>query len=157
MRGRTQLGAQDMMQVFGTVEVGSLVSNEIDQIAWIFKIQGHFLVQVFQYADHANGGGWINRAVFALVIETYISPGYRRAQFLASFGHAFDGLYKLIVNFGLIGISEIQAIGNSNRLSAAANNISCRFAHRHHGAFIWISEHITAVAIGGGRNGFFAA
>src|SRR5437870_3514557 len=135
------------MEVFRTIDIVSYVTQHVDDISFMFEIEGHFVFNVFKQTNHTNGWRGINRSFRVLVIKTHITPSHRRVELAASIAHALYGLHKLIINLGIVRIAEVETVCYTQRLCTTTYNISCGFTHSDHGAFVRISVHVAAVTI----------
>src|SRR6476620_4982878 len=101
-----------------------------------FKIEGHLFTRMFHQTNHSNCWGGIYRTFGVLVIKTNITPSNRGIKFFASLSHSFNGIYKLVIDLRIERISKVQAIGNTQWLTATANNIARSFRNSDHSTFI---------------------
>ena len=135
------------VRIIGTINIISMGTNHINNITCIFEMHRHFLIKIVQHAHHTYCGCWVYRTIFTLVVKTHITTSNGCVEFGTSFTHAFDGVYKLIIHFGVVRISKIEAIGNTYWLATTAHNIAGSFAHGYHRPFVWVGKYITTVAI----------
>src|SRR5882757_9528636 len=82
-----------------------------------------------------------------LVIEADIAPRHRRIELQTGCSHSLDGVHKLVVYFRFIRVAKIQTVGDAQRLSPAAYDVTGRFGHGDHRTLIRVGENIAAIAI----------
>src|SRR5438132_7264179 len=95
---------------------------------------------ILEDADHADRGRGINRAPFGLVVERDVARNNRRAERLAGLADAADALRKLPHDLRPLRRSEVEAIGDRNRPSAADGDISCGLRDGLFTAFVRIEK-----------------
>src|SRR5262245_52306450 len=96
------------------------------------------------HADHRSGE---HRADRTLVVERHIAAGHRRAERVAGFGHAADGLAELVVHFRASRVTEVEVVGDRFRASTRAGNVARGLAYGDLGPDTWIEIDVAAVAI----------
>ena len=121
--------------------------KQIDHITFSFKIQSHFVFNIFKQPHHSNCWSWINRALRVLIIKTYVAAGNRCIKFSASLTHSFDSMHELIIYLGIVRITKVEAVCHAKWPSPATDNVSGGLAYRNHCSFIRISKNITAVTV----------
>ena len=82
-----------------------------------------------------------------LIVEADITARDRRIELPAGVTHTLNGVHKLIIDLRIIRITEIQTIGDTQRLTAAADDIPRSLRHGDHRSFIGIRKHIPAITI----------
>ena len=114
--------------------------------------------RVFDHAHHADGRSRVNRrTVAALVVETHVAACYGGVELAAGFAHAVDGVLELVIDFLVVRIAKVQAIGDGGRFAAGTNDVAGSFGYGNLGAFIGVGVNITAVAIHRQRETFLAS
>ena len=161
VRTRAIFHATHGAQVFAAAQVIPARTDQADQIARIFEIQRHHLVGTIQQTQHPDGWGRVDRHHLipygVLVIKTHVPARHRGAEATTGFAHAANGLGKLGVHFGVVGIAKIQTIGDRHRFAAGTDDVAGGFGHGNHRSAIRIGVHVGRVTVGGQRQGLLGA
>ena len=154
VRCRAMGNTTQVVQVFRAVDIVVVLANEVYAVAGMLEAERHFLVHIIQHAHHTYGRCRVYRPIFTLVVEAYVTTGYRGVELETGFTHAFYSMYELVVNFRIVWVTKVQAVGNSYRQAAAAYYVARCFAHRYHSALVRVCKYITAVTVGSYRKTF---
>ncbi len=87
------------------------------------------VAHVLEQPDAADDRSRVDRATVGLVVERDIAGHDRHAQRLASLRHPLDRLGELPGDLALLGVAEVEAIGQPDRLGAGAGNVAHRLEH----------------------------
>ena len=114
------------------------------------------ILQQPQHADGRRGVNWFGCAVgvHRLVVEAHIASSDRRIERATGIAHAFDGPDKLPIHLRVVGVAEVETVGDGAGCSAHASNVAGRFCHRNGTSFARIRLDISAVAIHAQRQAF---
>ena len=148
MRRGAVFNADDLVQVFGAVNIVAAAAYQVQQVAFFLEIEGNALVHAVQDTHHTDGWRRIHRAFGRLVIETYVTAGNGSIEFAAGFAHALHGVYKLVIYFRVVRVAEVQAVGDGYRFAAGANNVAGCFRHSDLAAFMGVGKYVPAVTVG---------
>jgi hypothetical protein len=91
-----------------------------------------------QDADHADGRRRIDRPGGALVVERHVPAGHRRLEGAAGVADAAARLPELEEHLGLLGVSEVEAVGDAEGPRAGARDVARRLGDRRLAAFVGI-------------------
>jgi len=120
---------------------------------FFFKVQRHLILTTIQQSYHA------------IVGVGYTAPSgcwYRSSRCRPLQGcriydrrpPSFDGIHELVIDFRIKRIAKIETVGNTQRLTATADDIAGCFCYRDHSAFIGVGIDIPAVTVGRHRQCF---
>ena len=79
--------------------------------------------------DAADDGRRVDRAAVGLVVERHVPGDDRNAQRLAGLRHPLDRLGELPGDLALLGVAEVEAVGEPERLAAGAGDVARRLEH----------------------------
>ena len=91
---------------------------------------GCLVAEVGDEADAADGGGRRNGHAIGLVVERDIARDDGEGQRPARLGHALDAADEFAHDLRSLGIAEIQAVGDGERLGAGGGEIAPGFRDR---------------------------
>src|SRR6267154_453400 len=127
--------------------------EEEDEVALITESNLEDARDVVENAENADDRRRVDRLAERLVVKANVATGDRRAESVASFGEAGDGLRKLPHHFGLFGTPKIEAIRGGDGTRAARGHIAGGFRDGVHGANARMELAPAAVAVGRERQG----
>ncbi len=81
-------------------------------------------------AHAADDGGRMDRAAVGVVVERDVARHDRDAERLGSLRHPLDRLGELPADLGLLGVAEVEAVGEAERLAADAGDVAGRLEDR---------------------------
>src|SRR5215217_2487866 len=136
VRGRTMCNATKMVQVFRTVDIIAAGAYQVDQIARLFKAQGHLIAHIIQHPHHTDCWRRIYWTIFALVVEAHITTGYRCMELVTGITHTPDRIHKLVVHFRIVRVAKVEAVGHTHGYTTTAHNVTGSFAYRDHCTYI---------------------
>ena len=84
-----------------------------------------------------------------LVVEADVAADDGRAEGAAGLGHALDDLGQLVVDRGVVGRAEVEAVGDRHRGRADAGDVARRLGHGDAAALARLEVAEPAVAVGG--------
>ena len=102
---------------------------------------------VGQLADHADHRRRVDRAVGPLVVEGDVAADDGHAERRADVGEAADGAVELPGRGGLLGVAEIEAVGQAERLGADAGEVLGALEHRLDRAVVGVAGDPPTVAV----------
>ena len=73
-----------------------------------------------------------DRAPVGVVVERHVSRHDRNAERLGRARDSLDRLRELVRDLGLLGIAEVEAVGQADRLAAGARDVARRAEHGLH-------------------------
>ena len=91
--------------------------------------------------------GRVDRALGALVVERDVAAHDRHAQRQAGVAQALDRALELPGDVRLLGVAEVEAVGQAERLGAHAGEVARALEHRLGGARVGVAGHAPAVAV----------
>jgi hypothetical protein len=107
---------------------------------------------VVDQAEHAHDRGGVDRLLRGLVVEADVAAGDRRAQRHAALGQAADGLGELPHNLGVLGGTEVEAVGGGDRRRAGRGDVAAGLRQRKLRARERVEPGVAAVSVGGQRD-----
>ena len=117
----------------------------------------HVGVIVGQQAHGADRRCRRNGRAIGLVVEADVPAHDREIQFPAGQGHAVNGPDDLAHDLGALGISEIQVVGDGDRISADGGQIAPGLGHGLFAAFVGVVLDVARRAIGSDRQALAGA
>ena len=96
------------------------------------------------------GVGLIARA-FGLVVERHVAADDGRLERAAGVAEAADGLDELPHDLGALGVAEVEAVGDGERLGADGGDVAVGLGDGEARAFVGIERAEARVAVGGER------
>ena len=102
---------------------------------------------VGQLADHADDRRRVDRAAAALVVERDVAADDRDAERAAGVGEAGDRAGELPGDVRLLGVAEVQAVRQPERLGADAGEVRRALEHRLDRAAVRVAGDAAAVAV----------
>ena len=105
-------------------ELGALAAQQEDTVA--ARPAGRDRRHVAHEADAADHGRRRDRAAAGLVVERHVSRDDRNPQLVRGLGDPVDRLRQLPADLGLLGVAEVQAVGERERLAARAGDVERR-------------------------------
>src|SRR5207302_3571166 len=118
-----------------------------DDVAFVAEGDFQDAGSVLENAEHPDDGRWVDRLAERLIVKADVAAGDRRAERIAGFGEAVDGLRKLPHHFGLFRAAEIEAIRCGDGARTAASHVAGGFGDRVHCAYAGIQLAPAAIAI----------
>ena len=103
--------------------------------------------RVGQLADHADDRRRVDRAAAALVVERDVAAHDRHAERAAGVAEPGHRAGELPGDVRLLGVAEVQAVGQPERLGARAGEVGRALEHRLDGAAVGVDRHAAAVAV----------
>ena len=113
--------------VLGAVERELRLAGEVDRVA-LAPCARH-RAHVGDEADAADDRRGVDRAAVRLVVERDVARDDRDAERLARGRHALDRLGQLPGDLRLLGVAEVEAVGDRERLAAGAGDVARRLEH----------------------------
>ena len=89
---------------------------------------------VLEQADAADDRRRVDRPPVGLVVERDVAGDDRDAQRLAGLRHPLDRLGELPGDLALLGVAEVEAVGQPDRLGAGAGDVPRRLEHSERAA-----------------------
>src|SRR5207237_7956891 len=80
--------------------------------------------------DATDYGRRWNRPSVGLVVERDVARDDRNPERLRSLRDSVDSLGQLPADLGLLGVAEVEAVGQRERFAARAGDVARRFQHR---------------------------
>src|SRR5262249_57600687 len=118
-------------------------AQQENDVARIFEPLGCDMLCVLNDPEHSDDRRRKDATSLGLVVEADIAAGDGSAQRTADFADAINTLAECPHHFRSFGIGEVEAIGDGQRASAAANYIARGFGHCQSRAFSGIEMAIT--------------
>src|SRR5215212_7668139 len=84
-----------------------------------------------------------------LVVEADVPAHNGGFQYLASFGYPFNAGGELVVGVGLLGATEVQAVGEGHGQSTDAREVPVGLGDGGHPALLRVQVAVTPPTIGG--------
>ena len=122
-------------------------AEDHDLVAGRGEVARHPVGDALEQAHHADRGRRVDRAGRALVVEAHVPAGHRRVERAAGVGDAAAGLPELEEDFRLLGVAEVEAIGDAQRHRAGAGDVPRRLGDGRLAAFVRIERHQPVVAV----------
>ena len=116
-------------KIFAAAQVPVDGSQNHHKVAFSLEIGGRKMFDIFNYPEHANDGRGIDGAAGVLIVETDIAACNGRVKRPAGLRDADHRFGELVVNFGIVGIAEIEAVGDGHRFGPGADHVAGRFRH----------------------------
>src|SRR3984893_2493790 len=123
-------------------------ADQGDEVAVPGETRCAATLDVIEQSDHPDHGCRVDATRFALVVQADVSAHDRNTQRLARLGNAGDGIVKVPVHVWMLGIAEIEAIGDGEWRSTGGDDIACRLAHRDGGSALRISRRVPGFRVG---------
>src|SRR5208283_640625 len=118
-------------------------------MAGTLKVCGHRDRDVVEDAHDAEHWSGLDADAARLVIQRDVAAGDGRAEHSACFRDAVDGVGKLSHNFGLLRISEVEAVCGGDGDRARRSNFAGAFGHGVHCAELGVEPAPAAIAVEG--------
>ena len=77
-------------------------------------------------ANDADGGRRVDGAGGGLVVEADVAAGDGDVEGAAALGEAVDGLLELIKILGVVGIAEVEVVGDGDGIGADGDEVGSR-------------------------------
>ena len=103
--------------------------------------------RVRQLTDQPDDRRRVDRALGALVVERDVAAHDRHAERAAGVAEAGDGARELPRDVRLLGVAEVQAVRQAQRLGADAGEVGRALEHGLDGAAVWVGGDAAAVAV----------
>ena len=107
-------------------EVRAKRPREADRVAGEREARPPRALRDGQLADHADDRRRVDRAAAALVVERDVAADDRHVEAAARVGQAADRLGELPRDVRLLGVAEVQAVRQAERLGAHAREVGAR-------------------------------
>ena len=107
-----------------------VVAEQHDREAVGVEVRDGVAVDVVEQADHRDRRRRVDRAAAGLVVERDVARDHRRAERLGRVAETADRLGQLPHDLRLLGIAEVQAVGERERPRAGARDVARRLGHR---------------------------
>ena len=119
------------VQVLAAAEVTlSEPADEADTIACRGESAARVLCAVVHQAHHPDHRRREDRLPLGLVVERHVAGDDGRLQGAAGIGDAEARLFELPHDLRALGIAEVQAVGDRDRLATDARDVARRLRHR---------------------------
>ena len=115
------------------------------------------LLDILEQPDHADGRRRRDRAPLGLVVEAHVAADHRHAQRDTRVADAAHRLGELPHHLGLLGIAEVEAVGDAERLGAGADDVARAFDHGDHCPDVRVQGAVAAVAVDAQRDPLMGA
>src|SRR5437660_987169 len=126
----------DDLEVFASAKLATVRAEQHDRIARFTEPAAHDAIRVLEQPDNANDRRWINRRAVGLVVQADIPAGDGHTERAARGANPFDRLRELPHDPRTLGVSEVEAVGRTERPGPGARDISGRLRDREHRAAI---------------------
>ena len=137
--------------ILAAVELGVYRSDQRDDVALVAKSGGATPRDIIDDAHHADDDRGIDARATGVVVEADVAAHHRDVQCPARVADAVDGVVQVPPDVGVLGIGEIEAIGDRGRFRACGDDIASRLADGDHRPLASIECRVARVAVGGER------
>ncbi len=141
------------LEVLTAAEFAVALTHEHDHVALVLERQRAHLVDVVYEPDEPHSGRRVDGLAEALVVEAHVAAGHGDPERLARVRHAANRLVERVEDLGLLGVAEVEAVGDCRRLAAGARHVARGFDQRYLSAHVRIEVAVAAVAVTRYRDG----
>ena len=156
-RRRPGLEAVDDLEILRAADLFPGLADEDDGVAGRPEAGPDGLADVLDEADDPQDGRRVDGQAFGVVVEADVAARDRDAERPAGLGQAGDGLFELAHDLGLLGIAEVQAVGDADRPGPDAGQVPAGFGHGDPGPCPRIEPGVEGVAVQGHGQGLLRA
>ena len=123
------------------------LAKEQDRVTADAKVARHRHRHVGKQADHPDGRRRIDRTCRILVVQRDVPASDRCPERPTRIANAATRLDELKVDIRLLGIPEVEAVGDTKRPGTGAGDVAGRFGDGTHAALIRVEQNVTRVAV----------
>src|ERR671919_812030 len=156
-RGPSCHGGVNPFRVLAATEVIAPRLAEQDDAVTFGEGDSASVFDALQGAEHADYGGWVDRAAVGLVVEGHVAAGNRGLEDRARVRQTPDYFGELPHDLRLLRVAKVEAVRDRQRLASCAHDVAGGLCDREPGALVGIQIAEPAWPVDGDRNGHVAA
>ena len=131
----------------GAAQLRREVADDRDAVALGAEAEPPGARHVGELADHADDRRRVDRPLAALVVERHVAADDRDRERPAGVAEAAHRLGQLPGDVRLLGVAEVEAVGQAERLRADAREVRRALEHRLERAAVRVGGDAPAVAV----------
>ena len=144
------LAAMDGQEIMRAAEFVAGLTEEVDLVPSLLEGLSGDMGSISDGSNHGDGRSGVDRPGRAFVVEADVAPGDRDAEGAASLGNSLHGGTELVEVLGLVGIAEIEIVGDADRNGSGAGKVAGALGNGNTGTDRGIEFAVDGVAVGGG-------
>jgi len=117
-----------------------------DDVPGLHEAEPQMLLGFFELAHDGNRRRWQNRAAVRFVVEADVAGDDRGVERGTSGGQAVDRARETPHGFRDLGVAEVEAVGEAQRLCADADDVARAFGDGHDGPLVRVQLDVATVA-----------
>ena len=138
-------------QVFAPPELQLVFAQKEDGVTLVLERLRAHAVHVLDEPNHPDRRRRIYSRAARLVVEAHVAARHRRVEPAAGLGEAGHRLAELPHDLGVLGVPEVEAVGDRQRLRARAGDVSRGLGQRQRRPGVGVEVAEAAVAVGRDR------